>query len=34
MDVIEQKEIALQVVWGFLGTPYLWGSDDPMADFD
>ena len=28
------REIALKVAWSFLGKPYLWGGDDPMAGFD
>ena len=28
------KEIALKVAWSYLGKPYLWGGDDPMAGFD
>jgi cell wall-associated NlpC family hydrolase len=34
MDLVEKREVALKVAWGFLGTPYLWGGDDPMAGFD
>ena len=26
--------IALNVAWHFLGLPYRWGGDDPMAGFD
>ena len=28
------KEIALKVAWSYLGKPYLWKGDDPMAGFD
>ena len=28
------REIALKVAWSYLGKPYLWGGDDPMAGFD
>ena len=34
MDLVEKREVALKVAWSFLGTPYLWGGDDPMAGFD
>ena len=27
-------EAASKVAWSFLGKPYLWGGDDPMAGFD
>ena len=27
-------EIATKVAWSFLGKPYIWGGDDPMAGFD
>ena len=28
------REIALKVAWSFLGKPYFWSGDDPMAGFD
>lgn len=28
------RKIALQIAWTYLGTPYQWGGDDPMAGFD
>lgn len=31
---IEDIELILKVAWGFLGRPYIWGGDDPMAGFD
>lgn len=34
MDLVERRDVALKVAWGFLGTPYMWGGDDPMAGFD
>jgi len=27
-------ETALKYAWSFVGTPYRWGGDDPMAGFD
>lgn len=27
-------ELATKVAWGFLGKPYIWGGDDPVAGFD
>lgn len=29
-----KRQIATKVAWSFLGKPYLWGGDDPMAGFD
>lgn len=29
-----KKKVFLRVAWAFLGTPYRWGGDDPMAGFD
>jgi len=31
---MNDRELALKVAWSFLGTPYKWGGDDPMAGFD
>jgi len=28
------KKIATDVAWHYLGTPYIWGGDDPMKGFD
>lgn len=28
------RVLASKVAWGFLGTPYIWGGDDPMKGFD
>ena len=33
-EKMKREEIALKVAWSFLGTPYQWGGDDPMAGFD
>jgi murein DD-endopeptidase len=33
-ETMNEKEIMLKVAWAFLGRPYLWGGDDPMAGFD
>src|SRR4030042_3813462 len=30
----ETKEIAIKIAWHYLGTPYRWRGDDPMAGFD
>lgn len=29
-----RREVALKIAWAFLGRPYVWGGDDPMAGFD
>lgn len=28
------RETATKVAWSFIGTPYIWGGDDPMKGFD
>jgi hypothetical protein len=28
------REIATRVAWHFVGKPYIWGGDDPMAGWD
>ena len=28
------RDLAVKVAWSFLGRPYVWGGDDPMAGFD
>lgn len=28
------REIALKILWHFLGTPYRWGGDDSMSGWD
>ena len=28
------REIATKIAWSFLGKPYIWGGDDPVAGFD
>ncbi|MBW1778828.1 MAG: C40 family peptidase [Deltaproteobacteria bacterium] len=33
-DAEARREVALRVAWAFLGRPYIWGGDDPMAGFD
>jgi len=30
----EKRDITLRIAWHYLGTPYRWGGDDPMAGFD
>ena len=32
--MIDRHAIATKVAWSFLGKPYLWGGDDPVAGFD
>jgi len=31
---LEHRDLALKIAWSFLGKPYRWGGDDPMAGFD
>ena len=28
------KQTAEKIAWAYIGTPYKWGGDDPMAGFD
>jgi cell wall-associated NlpC family hydrolase len=32
--MVTDREIAERVAWSFLGKPYIWGGDDPIAGFD
>lgn len=34
IDEDKRRKIATQVAFSFLGLPYLWGGDDPVAGFD
>ena len=29
-----KRETALMIAWSYLGTPYIWGGDDPVKGFD
>lgn len=31
---MDDRDLALKIAWGFLGIPYKWGGNDPMAGFD
>lgn len=31
---MEPREIAMRTAWAYLGKPYVWGGDDPIAGFD
>lgn len=31
---MDKIDAATKVAWSFIGKPYLWGGDDPMAGFD
>lgn len=33
-DTARARSVALRYAWAFLGTPYKWAGDDPMAGFD
>lgn len=30
----KRREVATKLAWSFIGKPYLWGGDDPIAGFD
>ena len=34
MDMIAKRETAVKIAGAFLGTPYLWGGDNPIEGFD
>jgi cell wall-associated NlpC family hydrolase len=34
MEETERRDIFIKIAWEFLGRPYRWGGDDPMAGFD
>ena len=31
---IQDAELAVKYAMAFIGTPYVWGGDDPMGGFD
>lgn len=31
---MNRRQLATKIAWHFLGTPYVWGGDDPMQGFD
>jgi len=31
---VEKRELAIQIEMAFIGLPYIWGGDDPIAGFD
>ena len=31
---MSNRQTATQVAWSFIGTPYIWGGDDPITGFD
>ena len=34
MPYVNTVELATKVAWSFIGIPYKWGGNDPMAGFD
>ena len=32
--LINRIKISTKIAWSFLGRPYIWGGDDPIAGFD
>ncbi len=34
LQLSDSRVMALQIAWAYLGRPYVWGGDDPVAGFD